>query len=123
MLAQPACIQSAFARVACRTLSGDATLLQPAPSPLLLLDLPFSASSLPQPGEMLRCSPRGLLGHLPLVLQQLLQARGLTPLRILIRGPPAAGKGARRYLQLLAMPPSKQDRMCLVVRHLLKFLP
>ncbi|WIA29875.1 hypothetical protein OEZ86_012344 [Tetradesmus obliquus] len=88
-----------------QTLSGDATLLQPAPSPLLLLDLPFSASSLPQPGEMLRCCPRGLLGHLPLVLQQLLQARGLTPLRILIRGPPAAGKThlAQRLAQLYGL--------------------
>jgi hypothetical protein len=28
------------------------------------------------------------------VLQQLVQARGLTPLRILIRGPPAAGERA-----------------------------
>lgn len=82
----------------CRTVAGDDALLLPPASPLLLLDLPFSPSALPQAGELLRCCPHGLLAHLPLVLQQMLQARGLTPLRVLIRGPPASGDQLNVFL-------------------------
>lgn len=62
---------------------------------LLQRHLPFATSPLPQPpGLAARACPGGLLASLPQVLAELRQAHGLAPLRILLRGPPAAGAAA-----------------------------
>eukprot|EP00775_Hariotina_reticulata_P010576 gene10576-10735_t len=71
--------------------TGDCVLTAPA-SPVLLLDLPISSSAWPQQPPASKCCPNGLLGHLPQVLSELLEARRLKPLKIVIRGAPAAGK-------------------------------
>ncbi|KAF8073252.1 Ak7 [Scenedesmus sp. PABB004] len=71
-----------------------ALLAAPPHGALLLLDLPLAPShgALPRPWEVERVCPRGLLGHLPQVLAELVAARRLAPLRLVLRGPPASGK-------------------------------
>jgi hypothetical protein len=48
----------------------------------------------PQPQPQPRVCPGGLLAHLPQVYRELLAVRRLTPLRLLVRGPPASGARA-----------------------------
>jgi hypothetical protein len=67
-------------------------LVQPCPNQLLQVDLPLQPSSCLGPwGKAPRC-PKGLLAHLPEVVAEYLAIRQLSPIKLLVRGPPGAGE-------------------------------
>jgi hypothetical protein len=58
-----------------------------------LLDLPLRTTALPvDPIPAPSCSPGGILDALDTIAAEMVAARGLAPVRILVRGPPASGK-------------------------------